>query len=182
MSRIGRKLITLPEGVALTISGSDVEVKGPKGTLRRTFVPVVKVTQENNVVTVTVKNPDDRGQRAFWGLSRALLANMVTGVHAGFEKKLEIKGVGYRAEMKGRMLVLHVGFSHSVEITAPEGVDVKVEKNVITLSGIDNQLVGEAAATIRKVRKPEPYKGKGIRYVGEHVRQKAGKMVKTAGA
>jgi large subunit ribosomal protein L6 len=180
MSRIGRKPITLPNGVPLSVSGSAIEVKGQKGTLAHTFPTVVMFEQSDHQVLAKVKNPDDRKQRALWGLARALLANMVQGVSQGFEKKLEIQGVGYRAEMKGATLVLHVGFSHSVEFKPPEGVIVTLNKNIITVNGIDKQMVGEAAANIRKVRKPEPYKGKGIRYVDEQVRRKAGKVVKAA--
>lgn len=182
MSRIGRKPIQLPQGVTVTAEGSVVTVKGPKGTLSHTFPPVVHVTQKDTVLDVTVNQPDDRSERAFWGMSRALISNMVEGVSKGFEKKLEIKGVGFKIVMQGKKLQLSVGFSHPVIFEAVEGVTLTVEKNTIIISGIDKQAVGETAANIRKIKKPEPYKGKGIRYVGEHVRQKAGKVVKAAGA
>jgi len=182
MSRIGRKNINLPQDVSVVIDGSAVHVKGPKGELQRTFPKGVSFAQEEKQVIVTIVDPENRQQRAFWGLSRALLANMVDGVSRGFEKKLEIKGVGYRAEMKGTTLVLHVGFSHPVEFAPQDGIAISIDKNIISVTGIDKQAVGEAAANIRKVRKPEPYKGKGIRYVDEQVRQKAGKVVKSAAA
>lgn len=182
MSRIGKKNIDIPQDVTVHIDGSDVRVKGPKGELQRVFPKGVSFAQEEQQIIVTVKNPDNRQQRAFWGLSRALLANMVEGVSRGFEKKLEIKGVGYRAEMKGTTLVLHVGYSHPVEFIPQDGIVISVQKNIVLITGIDKQAVGEAAANIRKIRKPEPYKGKGIRYVDEQVRQKAGKVVKSAAA
>lgn len=180
MSRIGRKPISLPNGVTLTINNNSIQVKGAKGELQHTFPRSVLFEQKEGILEVKVKNENDRQQRAFWGLARALVSNMIEGVSKGFEKQLEIQGVGYRAEMKGTTLVLHVGYSHPVEIIPLAGASIAVEKNIVTVSGIDKQLVGEVAASIRKVRKPEPYKGKGIRYVGEHVRQKAGKVVKAA--
>lgn len=180
MSRIGKKPITIPSGVTIVIDGTRVEVKGPKGSIHRSLPKGVDSEVKDGILTVHVADENDRSQRAFWGLSRALIANMVEGVTKGFEKKLEIQGVGYRAEMKGKTLVLYVGFSHPVEIIPDEGVTIAVEKNIITVSGIDKERIGETAANIRKVRKPEPYKGKGIRYVGEYVRQKAGKVVKAS--
>jgi len=182
MSRIGKKIIELPDGVSVTRAGDDVQVKGPKGELKRVFPGGVSIEVKDKHVEVHVADPENRQQRAFWGLSRALLANMVEGVAKGFVKKLEIRGIGYRAEMKGTTLVLNVGFSHQVEFKPSAGIMITVEKNIITVSGIDKQVVGEAAANIRKIRKPEPYKGKGIRYVDERVRQKAGKVVKSAAA
>jgi len=182
MSRIGKKIIELPEGATVTVNGSSVDVKGVKGQLSRTFPKGVSVAVDGKNVQVTVADPENRQQRAFWGLSRALLANMVEGVSKGFEKRLEVQGVGYGAEMKGTTLVLHVGYSHPVEFAVPEGITIAVQKNIIVISGIDKQLVGETAANIRKVRKPEPYKGKGIRYVDEQVRRKAGKVVKSTAA
>jgi large subunit ribosomal protein L6 len=182
MSRIGKKPIAIPQGVTVAFSDATLAVKGPKGELKRRFESCANFSIDNNTLTVTVKDENDRFQRAYWGLARALAANMVEGVEKGFERKLEIQGVGFKAELKGAKLVLNVGFSHPVEFSAPEGIKIAVDKNVISVSGIDKQVVGETAANIRKIKKPEPYKGKGIRYVGEHVRQKAGKVVKTAAA
>ena len=180
MSRIGKQPIPLPSGVEVKINGSDVTVKGSKGTLERTFDSRISFKVEDNVVEVIRAN-DERDTRALHGLSRALLNNMVIGVSAGYKKDLEMVGVGYRASLKGNALELLVGFSHPVRVEAPAGVDFEVpEATKISVSGIDKQLVGQVAADIRKVRPPEPYKGKGIRYVGEHVRRKAGKAGVTA--
>ncbi len=180
MSRIGRKPITLPDGVTVTVAGTELTIKGPKGTLTVSSSPLVNVAVEGNVATVTATDPNDRRVRARWGLTRALLANAVTGVSTGFERKLEINGVGFKASVSAKKLVLAVGFSHLVEYPVPDGVTVTVEKNVITVAGIDRQLVGETAAQIRGIKKPEPYKGKGIKYVDEVIRRKAGKMMKAA--
>lgn len=182
MSRIGRKPIPLPQGVTVEAKGSTITVSGPKGKLSHQFPPVVGIKQHDGVLDVTVPQPDDRNERAFWGMARALIFNMVEGVSKGFERKLEIKGVGFKAAMQGKKLQLSVGFSHPVVFEPVEGVTVAVEKNVITITGIDKQAVGETAANIRKIKRPEPYKGKGIRYSGEHVRQKAGKVVKAVGS
>ena len=182
MSRIGKKSIPIPSGVTLNISADRVQAKGPKGDQALVLHPEVTVRQENGAATVTVAHPDNKQSRALWGLHRALLANLIHGVHALFEKKLEMVGVGYKAALKGNTLVLEGGFSHSVEFAIPEGITCVIEKNVITLSGIDKQKVGQFAATIRAIRKPEPYKGKGIKYVGEVIRRKAGKSAKAAGA
>jgi large subunit ribosomal protein L6 len=180
MSRIGNSPIALPSGVEVKINGSDVTVKGAKGTLERTFDGRISFNIEDNVVEV-IRSNDERDTRALHGLSRALLNNMVIGVSEGYKKDLEMVGVGYRASLKGKDLELLVGFSHPVRIEAPDGVDFEVpEATKISVSGIDKQLVGQVAADIRKVRPPEPYKGKGIRYVGEHVRRKAGKAGVTA--
>lgn len=181
MSRVGRQPISLPPGVTTTIAGQDVSVTGPKGTLRLTLHRHIVAEQEGIIVRVKPApgKEDAKGVGALWGLSRALLANLVLGVTQGFEKRLELIGVGYRAEAQGSTLRLHVGFSHPVEITAPDGIRFSVEKNIMTVSGTDKQLVGETAAQIRRVRPPEPYKGKGIRYVGEYVRRKAGKVAGT---
>jgi large subunit ribosomal protein L6 len=178
MSRIGKMPVTVPSGVDIDISGTSVTVKGTKGQLFREFPDRVAFEVEGDVITVT--RPDDmRETRALHGLSRALLANMVTGVSEGFTKELEIQGVGYRASLKGSDIELLVGFSHPVIVTAPEGVTFDVpEPTKIVVSGIDKELVGQVAADIRKVRPPEPYKGKGIRYSGEYVRRKAGKAGK----
>ncbi len=181
MSRIGKLPITIPSSVTLTQDGQTVVAKGPKGELSHTFQKNVTITVTDGVATVTRKD-DSISARASHGLSRQLLANMVTGVTDGFEKRLEMKGVGYRASTEGdKKIVLSVGFSHPVPFDAPENCTFKVEKNVIVISGIDKQVVGEIAAQIRKVRPPEPYKGKGIMYLGEKVRRKAGKAAK-AGA
>jgi large subunit ribosomal protein L6 len=178
MSRIGNKPVELPEGVDVRVDGSAVTVKGSKGELNRSFNERIGFDIDKGIVEVT--RPDDtRESRALHGLSRALLANMVTGVSDGFSKELEIQGVGYRAALKGKDIELLVGFSHPVVVTAPEGITFEVpEQTKIVVSGIDKEQVGQVAANIRKVRPPEPYKGKGIRYVGEYVRRKAGKAGK----
>jgi large subunit ribosomal protein L6 len=178
MSRVGNKPVDLPDGVDVNIDGSMVKVKGSKGELERVFHERIGFDLDDGVVTVT--RPDDaRESRALHGLSRALLYNMVVGVSDGFRKELEIQGVGYRASMKGSNLELLVGFSHPVVVEPPEGITFEVpEQTRIIVSGIDKELVGQVASNIRKVRPPEPYKGKGIRYVGEYVRRKAGKAGK----
>lgn len=181
MSRIGKLPISLPKGVTINVrTGNEVEVKGPKGTLTQTFSPDMTFSQDDGMVRVE-RPTDTNHHRAIHGLTRSLLNNMVQGVSEGFEKRLEILGVGYRAEMKGSTLVLHVGYSHPVEIEPPtQYVTFAVENRgrLLIINGIDKQVVGEIAAKIRKVRPPEPYKGKGIRYLGEHVRRKAGKAGK----
>jgi large subunit ribosomal protein L6 len=175
MSRIGKNPITVPEGVEVVIEPGLVTVKGPKGELSEKISRDLTVTQEGD--TLTVARPTDRGEhRALHGLSRSLIANMVEGVTNGFEKTLEIQGVGYRAQLKGKDLVLALGYSHPVEITAPEGIEFEVpEPTEVKVRGISKQMVGETAANIRKRRPPEPYKGKGIRYRDEHVIRKVGK-------
>ncbi len=182
MSRIGRNPITVPNGVKVDVAaGNVVTVTGPKGTLTRTFAPTLTIEQENG--TLTVVRPDDsRTNKALHGLSRTLLANMVQGVSGGFTKGLEIQGVGYRVAKVGDHLVFQVGYSHPVEVDAPSGISFNVDNPVrFSVSGIDKQLVGQVAANIRSIRKPEPYKGKGIRYAGEVVRMKAGKAGKVGG-
>lgn len=175
MSRIGRMPIDIPAGVTVNLDGHVITVKGPKGELTRTLHPNIKVTVNDNVITVERPN-DEKENRALHGLTRALVANMVTGVSTGFKKELEIVGVGYRAQMKGKKLALTLGFSHPLELDPPEGVTVECPSATqIVVSGANNEHVGEFAAKIRGYRLPEPYKGKGIRYVGEHVRRKAGK-------
>ena len=175
MSRIGKNPITVPEGVEVVIEPGLVTVKGPKGELSEKISRDLTVTQDGDTLTVT--RPTDRGEhRALHGLSRSLSANMVEGVTNGFEKTLEIQGVGYRAQLKGKDLVLALGYSHPVEITAPEGIEFEVpEPTEVKVRGISKQMVGETAANIRKRRPPEPYKGKGIRYRDEHVIRKVGK-------
>ncbi len=174
MSRVGKNPIEIPAGVNIKIDGDNISVSGPKGELSLTKSPVVGVVQEDSQIKVFVKE-ETKDSNALWGLTRSLIANMVEGVSKGFEKKLEIEGVGYRVELKGNKLVFALGFSHPVEFEAPEGIKFEVDKNVITVSGIDKCLVGQTAANIRKLKKPEPYKGKGIRYQGEVIRRKAGK-------
>lgn len=181
MSRIGKQPITLPNGVTVHIEGRAITVTGPKGTLARTVRPEVGIAVEDGVLLVTPAS-SSRKTPAYWGLTRALLAAMVEGVANGFSKKLEIEGVGYRATMDGANLQLAIGFSHPVRIEAPQGITFAVEKNAVTISGADKELVGDVAARIRRVRPPEPYKGKGIRYAGEVIRRKAGKKAAAAGA
>lgn len=179
MSRIGKQPITLPAGVTVEITTDLVTIKGSKGTLTFNILEGVSVTQENGVLQVAVANPTAKRERAFWGLTRAMLQNMVTGVSEGYTKSLEIIGVGYKFDVKGpRKLELALGFSHKVNVDAPEGITIendKDDKNKIHLKSHDKQLLGYFAAYVRGLKKPEPYKGKGIRYVGEHVRRKAGK-------
>jgi large subunit ribosomal protein L6 len=178
MSRIGKMPVDMPSGVDVKVDGTHVTVKGSKGELSRQFNDRVSFSIEDGVITV-VREDDTRESRALHGLSRALLANMVQGVSEGFSKVLEIQGVGYRASLKGSDIELLVGFSHAVDVKAPKGITFEVpEPTRIVVSGIDKEQVGQVAADIRKVRPPEPYKGKGIRYAGEYVRRKAGKAGK----
>ena len=178
MSRIGRLPITVPSGVEVTLDGQQVTVKGPKGTLSHIVIEPITVEQEDGVLLV--QRPDDeRDSRARHGLTRSLLANMVTGVTTGFAKTLEIVGVGYRVQARGRDLEFALGFSHPVPVKAPDGITFEVQAPTrFVVSGIDKQQVGEVAATIRKLRKPDPYKGKGVRYQGEVIRRKVGKAGK----
>ncbi|MGM0122982.1 50S ribosomal protein L6 [Enterococcus sp. AZ194] len=178
MSRIGNKIIVIPAGVTITQDGNDVTVKGPKGELSRTFSSDIKINIEGNEVTFTRPN-DSKEMKTIHGTTRANFNNMVVGVSEGFEKALELIGVGYRAQLQGTKLVLNVGYSHPVEITPPAGVTVEVPSNTqVIVKGANKEDVGELAANIRIVRPPEPYKGKGIRYVGEYVRRKEGKTGK----
>jgi len=179
MSRIGEAPITVPSGVDIKINGSDVSVKGPKGELSQAIPEVITVTEDGDDL-VFARIDDENQSRALHGLTRSLVQNMIEGVTNGFQKDLEIHGVGFRAQAKGdKALELQLGFSHPVNVTAPEGITFKVPvPTSIEVHGIDKQLVGQVAANIRKWRKPEPYKGKGVRYVGEHVRRKAGKAGK----
>jgi len=175
MSRIGKKPVPLPSGVTASVSGQTVTVKGPRGELQRTIHADLKVAVENGAVVVS-RPSDDARHKALHGLSRTLVANMVEGVTKGYEKSLEIQGVGYKAENKPFGLTLVVGYSHQVDFKAPKGITLKAEQpTLVKVSGADKELVGQVAANIRDVRPPEPYKGKGIRYVGEQVRRKAGK-------
>ena len=178
MSRIGRKPITVPAGVEVTIDGSAVTVKGPKGTLSGTFNSNMTIAMDEGVINVTRPN-DEKENRSLHGLTRTLIANMVEGVSNGYSKTLDIVGIGYRANMQGKDVVLSVGYSHTVTIEAPEGITITCPSpNQIIVSGADKQVVGQIAAEIRGVRPPEPYKGKGIRYSDEHVRRKEGKAGK----
>ncbi len=180
MSRVGKKPILIPENVEIKIEGQKVIVKGPKGELVREIRPEVKAEIRDNQIFVSPER-ETKKTRAFWGLTRALLANMIKGVTEGYEKKLEIEGLGFKALVEGENLVLYVGLTHPIEIK-PEDKDIKfsVEKNVITVSGTDKEKVGQIASKIRKVKPPEPYKGKGIRYQGETIKRKVGKKVVTA--
>ncbi|MGS0745401.1 50S ribosomal protein L6 [Syntrophomonas erecta subsp. sporosyntropha] len=175
MSRIGKKPITLPKGVEVSIDGNLVTVKGPKGVLSQEIPASISIAQEGDSLNLQ-RASDSKQDRSYHGLSRALVANMVQGVSQGFERKLELVGVGYRAQMQGKKLVISIGFSHPVELDPPEGIEFEVPAATkITIKGIDKQLVGNTAAHIRAIRKPEPYKGKGIKYENEVVRRKAGK-------
>lgn len=179
MSRIGRQPIPLPKGVTVTLQGNHIAVKGPKGELERTLHPDITVTQEDNELKVE-RPTDQRHHRALHGLTRALVNNMVVGVSEGFKRTLEIEGVGYRAEMAGADLVMHLGYSHSITVPPPAGIafDVQERGRIVIINGIDKEAVGQIAANVRELRPPEPYKGKGVRYQGEHVRRKAGKAGK----
>jgi large subunit ribosomal protein L6 len=182
MSRIGKMPIVIPAGVNIALTDGQISVTGPKGELKQAIHHRVKVANEDQKLVVTVKDPNNQGDRALWGLTRALLANMVIGVTAGFTKKLEINGIGYRAQVNGQTVVLNLGFSHQIDFPLPAGITAQVDKNIVSISGTDKQLVGETAAKIRALKKPEPYKGKGIKYEDETIRRKAGKVIKAAGA
>jgi large subunit ribosomal protein L6 len=179
MSRIGKIPVPVPAGVDVTISGALVTVKGPKGTLEHVVPAPIQVARDEDGALVVTRPNDERDSRALHGLTRTLLANVITGVTEGYEKKLEIVGTGYRVAAKGSDLEFALGFSHPVTVSAPEGITFAVESPTkFSVSGISKQQVGEVAANIRKIRKPEPYKGKGVRYAGENVRRKAGKAGK----
>ena len=177
MSRIGRAPIAIPAGVEVVVDGSTVTVKGAKGTLSRTMNSNITITKDGDTIVVTRPN-DQKENRSLHGLTRTLIANMIEGVSNGYKKELEINGIGYRAEVKGNTLVMKIGFSHDVNMEAPEGVTVEVNGNKVTVSGADKQKVGQFAAEIREKRPPEPYKGKGIKYVDEYIRRKEGKAGK----
>jgi len=174
MSRIGKQLIIIPDGVDVNIDNGEIKVKGPKGELFQEIPYEIEVIIKDKEITISPKNKT-KNSSALWGLLRTLIFNMIEGVVNGYEKQLEIEGVGYRAAVEGNKLVLNLGFSHPINIEAPKGIEFKVEKNVITVSGFDKQLVGQVSADIRSKRKPEPYKGKGIHYMGEVIIRKAGK-------
>ena len=181
MSRIGRLPVDVPAGVQVKVQGSNVQIKGPKGELQRTFSSLIGIALEGNQVVVT-RNSENPEERALHGTTRAVIANMVRGVSSGFEVVLEVEGVGYRPEMDGNVLVLHVGYSHPVRVEPPAGISFEVDLKTrqIKVLGYDREVVGQTAAEIRRVRPPEPYHGKGIRYLGEKIRRKAGKAGKGA--
>ena len=181
MSRIGRLPVAIPSGVQVNVQGSDVHVKGPKGEMKRTFSPLVGIAMENGQVVIT-RNSDNSSERALHGTTRAVIANMVHGVSTGFSIVLEVEGVGYRAEMEGKNLALFVGYSHPVKVEPPAGVSFEVDLKTrqFKVLGYDKEVVGQTASEIRRVRPPEPYHGKGIRYQGEKIRRKAGKAGKGA--
>ena len=174
MSRIGKQIILIPEGVEIKINDDFIIVEGKRGELTQKLIPEIGIEIKDKQITVQ-KIKETKNSAALWGTFRALIANMIEGVNNGFEKRLIIEGIGYKAVLNGNKLVLSLGFSHHVEIETPKGIDFKVEKNTIIISGPDKQLVGQVAANIRKHRKPEPYKGKGIRYKDEIIKRKAGK-------
>ncbi|NQU99935.1 MAG: 50S ribosomal protein L6 [Parcubacteria group bacterium] len=177
MSRIGKLPVSIPEGVEIKITEENIICKGPKGELKLDLDPSVKIEQKDSEIVVSL---EDNTRKAMWGTYRQLIFNLIEGVTKGFEKKLEVVGVGYKAQAQGKKIVITVGYTNPVEMEAPEGIEFKVEKNIIAISGIDKQQVGQTAAEIRQVKTPEPYKGKGIRYVGEHVRKKEGKKAATS--
>ena len=175
MSRVGKKIIILPGKTNIDYKGRELVVKGEKGTLTRTIHPAVDLEITDKTISVTI-DQEDRKTRSLQGLTRSLVANMVDGVSKGFERTLEINGIGYRAEMKGKSIVLNLGYSHPIDFPLPDGIDATVDKNnVIKLTGIDKEKVGQTAASIRKLRKPEPYQGKGVKYAEEYIHRKAGK-------
>jgi large subunit ribosomal protein L6 len=183
MSKIGKKLITIPDGVEVKIDGQALEAKGPKGTLALDINPKAQVKVENGQITVRKMKEDDPSKEAgaIWGLTRSLVNNIVVGVSQGYQKKLELQGVGFRMNVQGKKIVMALGFSHPVEKEIPEGIEAKIEEtNVLSISGIDKQKVGQFAAEIKKLKPVEPYKGKGFRYQGEKVRRKAGKKAATS--
>ena len=175
MSRIGKQPIIIPDGVEVKIDNGLVTVKGAKGELSEQIHEHVILEQKDKEILVTVKDPEEKFQKALWGLSQRLIVNMVKGVTEGYSKVLEVNGVGYKSEVKGKILNLQLGFSHPIDYSFPEGIEITAEKNVITVTGSSKQKVGQTAAEIRAFRKPEPYKGKGIKYSDEIIRRKAGK-------
>lgn len=182
MSRVGKKIHQLPQGVTAQITGQDLIIKGPKGELRIKIHPRVTAFVQGNELSFKVAREKEKKERALWGTFSSIAENMIQGVTSGFVKELEINGVGYKANMKGDTLVLAVGFSHPVEFPTPQGIKISVEKNIIKVEGTDKQLVGETAAQIRAVKKPEPYQGKGIKYIDEVIRRKVGKTAAKSAA
>lgn len=179
MSRIGKLPVTIPGAVEATLKDQHLSVKGPKGALELTVPYQLDVVHEGDSITVTPKNMEDKVSLALWGTYQRLIGNLVIGVTDGFTKVMEFNGVGWRMEVKGKTLVMNLGYSHPIEYRFPEDISIEVQKNVITITGIDKQTVGQVAAEIRSYRKPEPYKGKGIKYQGEIIRRKAGKQAKS---
>jgi large subunit ribosomal protein L6 len=177
MSRVGKKPIEISDKIKITYSDRILTVSGDKGTLTQTIHPDVNLNIEDKSLTVTIENKDKK-TRSLWGMTRALVANMVTGVSKGFERSLEINGIGYRAEMNGKNILFNLGYSHPIDFPLPEGISAVIEKNIIKLSGIDKDLLGYTASTIRSLRPPEPYKGKGVKYADEYIQRKAGKTAK----
>ncbi|MDD2646637.1 MAG: 50S ribosomal protein L6 [Patescibacteria group bacterium] len=181
MSRLGKKPIAIINNAQVKIEGGEIIVKGPKGELKLNIHPAVLIKQEGENLDIKVKNENDKKQLALWGTYVRLIKNMMQGVTIGFDKKLQLIGVGFRAQVTGQKLILNIGFSHQVEYEFPKNITISVEKDIITIFGADKQLVGEIAAQIRKIKKPEPYKGSGIRYFGEVVKKKAGKKAVASG-
>ncbi len=179
MSKIGQQIITIPAGVSVTLENNIAKIVGPKGELKVNLSKDLEIKNENNEISIKLKK-DNKITRSLWGTTRMLIANNIKGVTEGWKKQLELVGTGYRSEVQGNKLVLTVGYSHPVIVDAPEGITFKVEKSVINVDGIDKQVVGQVAADIRSSRPPEPYKGKGVKYVGEVIRRKAGKAAKAA--
>lgn len=182
MSRIGKKLITIPEGVKVILGKDTLKVAGPKGELILNIPPDVLINIEDKEIKVNVKKPDEKKFRALWGTIARLISNMIYGVREGYSKSLEFVGIGFKIAVSGDEITMEIGYSHPVKYKLPKGVTAAISKNILTISGIDKALVGNVAAAIRRLRKPEPYKGKGIRYVGEVIRRKAGKAAKTTAA
>lgn len=182
MSRIGKKPIQIPAGVTVEIANGGIKIKGPKGEHFRVLPATIKVSVVDNVISLAVNNPEEKKERSLWGTYAAHIINMIEGVTKGFKKELEINGVGFRVAMQGKDLKLEVGFSHSVIFNIPVGVTATVEKNIIRLESFDKELLGQVAAELRNVKKPEPYKGKGIKYTDETIRRKAGKTATKAAA
>ena len=181
MSRVGKKPVIIPSGVKVERKGETLSLTGPKGTLSLTVHPKIDLAISEQEIVVSVKNEDNKKERALWGLFRALIQNLVEGVTKGFEKKLEVNGVGFKIALQGTKLVMALGFSHPVELEVPKDLALAIDKNVMTITGADKQRVGQFAAEIRELKKPEPYKGKGIKYIDEVILRKAGKVVKVVG-
>lgn len=181
MSRVGKKPVSLPNGAKAELKDKQLVVTGPKGSLALPIHSEVSVAVADSVITVDVARKDNKQEKALWGTFRALVQNLVDGVTKGYEKKLEINGVGFKVQLTGQKLILNLGFSHPIEVQVPAGLAVVVDKNVIAITGIDKQLVGQFAAEVRQLKKPEPYKGKGIKYIDEVILRKAGKVVKAVG-